>query len=148
MGKQVQGGEDNQIFVFKDHSFVDKSSRCIKEVARSLLYLFCCEVCSMKISVLALMTLFATSIWAAPRAKAQSFIFGQPTSVQATPFNAFFLPTAAASSSSFFPPTGFYQYFWLPQYTIVYNQLYSDFQYDLPEGKVSYDFTIIKSFEY
>lgn len=101
----------------------------------------------MKIPVLALTTVFVTLASVSPRANAQ-FIFGQPTSVQATPFNAFFLPAVGSSNSSFFPPTGFYHYFWLPQYTAAYNQVYSDFQYDLPEGKVTYEFTVIKAFEY
>jgi hypothetical protein len=103
----------------------------------------------MKIPALTLTTLFVTLAAASTchQANAQ-FIFGQPTSVQATPFNAFFLPAVGSSSSSFSPPIGFYHYFWLPQYTAAYNQVYSDFQYDLPKGKVIYEFTVIQSFEY
>lgn len=104
----------------------------------------------MKTPVFALTALLSLATLAIAPAKAQQFVFGQPTSVQATPFNAFFLPTVVPSSTStsFAPPFGFYHYFWLPQYTAAYNQLYSDFQYDLPDGQVSYEFTVIRAFEY
>ncbi|MGF1603716.1 MAG: hypothetical protein ACFCU8_17175 [Thermosynechococcaceae cyanobacterium] len=79
-----------------------------------------------------------------PPAPAQ-VLFGQPTSGQAIPFNALFVPT---TSSSFFPPTGFYHYFWLPQYSTAYGRLYTDFEYSLPPGEVTYEFTVIQSFQY
>ncbi|PZD72135.1 hypothetical protein C1752_04105 [Acaryochloris thomasi RCC1774] len=130
----------------------------------------------MKVPVLALTTLSVALASFTNGANAQ-IIFGQSTSPQATPAEAFFLPansvggfsgnafTAGGFSgnvfaaggfgfglngfgSSFFPPQGFYHYLFLPQYAAAYNEIYSDFQYDLPKGKVTYDFTVIKSFEY
>lgn len=130
----------------------------------------------MKVPVIALTTLLVTFVLVSNKANAQ-VIFSQSTSPQATPADAFFLPAnspAGFSSnaftaggftgnlfstggfgfgsgnfgSSFFPPQGFYHYLFLPQYAAAYNQVYSDFQYDLPKSKVTYDFTIIKSFQY
>jgi hypothetical protein len=105
----------------------------------------------MKISLLALTTTLATVLTlVAPQARAQQIVFG--SSVESTPFNSLFLPNVYPSASdNFYPPTGFYHYFWLPQYTAAYDKLYSDFEYDLTadaSGRVSYDFTVIKSFDY
>ncbi|MGB7413951.1 MAG: hypothetical protein WA902_07060 [Thermosynechococcaceae cyanobacterium] len=105
----------------------------------------------MKNIALALTTTLAAALMlVAPSAKAQQIVFG--TSAESTPFNSFFLPNISTSASdNFYPPTGFYHYFWLPRYTAAYDRLYTDFEYDLPKdasGKVSYEFTIIKSFDY
>lgn len=88
----------------------------------------------------------------APGKASAQFVFGQPifgpTSVQATPFNAFFIPTTS-STANFGPPTGFYHYFFLPQYTAAYSRLYTNFEYDLPDDeKIGYEFTIIRPFVY
>ncbi|MGF1602176.1 MAG: hypothetical protein ACFCU8_09170 [Thermosynechococcaceae cyanobacterium] len=105
----------------------------------------------MKKFILALTTTLATALTlVAPQAIAQQIVFG--SSVESTPFNSFFLPNISTSASdNFYPPTGFYHYFWLPRYTAAYDKLYSNFEYDIPadeNGKISYDFTIIKSFDY
>ncbi len=130
----------------------------------------------MKVPVLALTTLLITLVSVSHRANAQ-IIFSQSISPQATPTDAFFLPANSPAGfsanaftaggftsnlftsggfgfglgsfgSSFFPPQGFYHYLFLPQYAAAHNQIYSDFQYDLPQGQVTYDFTVIKSFQY
>jgi hypothetical protein len=101
----------------------------------------------MKAVVLALTPLIIGYIFA-PRPLQAQVIFGQSSSVEAIPFNAFFVPTTSSTSSSFSPPVGFYHYFSLPQYSAVYGRLYTDFEYTLPPGEVSYDFTILQSFQY
>lgn len=112
------------------------------------------EVFSMRVLYCTLTTLVAVGVAIATptRVKAQ-FVFGQPivgaTSAEASPFNAFFIPSTS-STSNFGPPVGFYHYFFLPQYTAAYSKLYSDFEYDLPEGDdtIGYEFAIIRSFKY
>lgn len=101
----------------------------------------------MRTVLLTLMSLVTGLTVASPQVQAQ-FVFGQPVSGQATPFNSLFVLPTPSTSASFFPPTGFYHYFWLPQYSAVSQQLYTDFQYDLPPGKVTYEFTVLQGFEY
>ncbi len=95
-------------------------------------------------------TIVTAVVITVPQARSQQIVFG--SSPQSTPFNSFFLPTIVPSASdNFYPPTGFYHYFWLPQYTAAYDRLYSNFEYDLPadeNGKITFDFTVIKSFNY